>query len=54
MMIDWDLARQVGGVGFGVVFGVLIILTAVIWLFGVIASRISTGSSETVDKQKGA
>ena len=53
-MIDWSLARQVGGVGFGLVFGVLTILTVIIWLFGVIAGRMNTGNSETGDKQKGA
>lgn len=53
-MIDWSLARQVGGVGFGMVFGVLIILTVLIWLFGVVASRLSSGKDETGDEQKGA
>jgi Na+-transporting methylmalonyl-CoA/oxaloacetate decarboxylase gamma subunit len=54
MTIDWNLARQVGGIGFGLVFGVLTILTVIIWLFGVIAGRMNTGNSETGDKQKGA
>jgi len=34
MEIDWGFARMVGGVGFGGVFTVLVILALVIWLMG--------------------
>ncbi len=54
MVIDWSLARQVGGVGFGLVFLVLIILTVLTWFFGVIAGRLGSGKSKTRDEQKGA
>jgi len=54
MALDWELARQVGAIGFGVVFGVLSILVAMTWLVGVIVGKIGHGAGETGDKQKGA
>ena len=54
MVIDWNLARQVGGVGFGLVIVVLVLLTVLTWLFSVIASRLSSGKDKTRDEQKGA
>ena len=54
MVIDWNQARQVGGMGFGLVFLVLIILTVLTWLFGVVASRLGSGNDKTRDEQKGA
>ena len=53
MEVPWGQAVQVGGVGFGMVFALLIILAVVIWLTGLVLSKISTGKSETSDK-KGA
>ncbi len=53
MEIPWGQAVQVGGVGFGMVFALLIILAIVIWLTGVILSKISIHVSETSDKKKG-
>jgi len=53
MAVDWNLAMQVGGVGFGLVFGVLIILAVTIWLIGLVVGKISTSRGETGDKQKG-
>jgi len=54
MVIDWNLARQVGGIGFGLVFLVLITLTFLTWLFGAIAGRLGSGKDKTRDEQKGA
>ncbi len=54
MGIDWAFAAQVGGVGFGMVFALLIILSVVIWLTGLVLTKISIGKGETGDKEKGA
>ena len=39
MGIDWGFAGLVGGVGFGMVFALLIILAVVIWLVGLVVSK---------------
>jgi len=51
MGIDWGLAGQIGGVGFGLVFTVLIILALAIWLVGLVLSKIGTGKGETGNKK---
>ncbi len=53
MAVPWEQAIQVGGVGFGMVFVLLIILAVVIWLTGVILNRIDIRKSETGDEKKG-
>ena len=52
-MVDWGLAGQIGGIGFGMVFALLIILAVVIWLIGVVLNKISIRKSETGDEKKG-
>ena len=52
MAIDWGFAGQVGGVGFGIVFILLIILAIVIWLVGLILNKIGVGKTEASEKQK--
>ena len=54
MTVDWGFAGQIGGIGFGMVFMLLVILAVVIWLVGVVLNRISIGKGETSDKKKGA
>ena len=54
MTIDWGLARQIGGLGFGIVFAVLIILAVVIWFTGFILSKTGSRKDQTPDDQKGA
>ena len=57
MTVDWGEAVRIGGVGFGVVFAVLIILAVAIWLVGLVVSRIGTGEGDTgdsKDSKKGA
>ncbi len=54
MGVDWGFAGQIGGVGFGMVFMLLIILAVVIWLVGVVLSKINTSKGETRNKKKGA
>ena len=54
MTVDWGFAGQIGGVGFGIVFAVLIILAVAIWLTGLVIRRISTDKEETSNNKKGA
>ena len=54
MAVDWGLARQIGGTGFGIVFAVLVILAIVLWLTGLVTGKIGTTKNETTDDQKGA
>lgn len=53
MAVDWGFAGQVGGIGFGMVFAMLIILAIIIWLVGLILSKIGAGKAETNAKRKG-
>ena len=53
MTVDWGFAGQIGGLGFGLVFAVLIILAVAIWLVGFILRKVGTGKSEAGDKKKG-
>ncbi len=52
--MDWGLAGQIGGIGFGIVFAVLIILAVTIWLTGLVVNKIGIGKDETNDRKKGA
>ncbi len=54
MAIDWGFAWQIGGIGFGVVFLVLIILSLAIRLSGLIIGKIDSGKEEAGDNKKGA
>jgi len=56
MAVDWtwSQAGQIGGIGFGIVFAVLIILSIVIWLTGLVTGKILTSKDETNDRKKGA
>ena len=57
MGVDWGFAGQVGGMGFGMVFGLLIILAIVIWLTGIVVIKTSTdkdNKDKTDNVQKGA
>ncbi len=53
MGIDWGLAVQIGGVGFGMVFALLIVLAVVVWLTGLVITKNSTGKAENGDKKGG-
>ncbi|MBA7629497.1 hypothetical protein ES703_36996 [subsurface metagenome] len=52
MVIDWGQARQIGGLGFGVVFLLLAFLSVLIWLTGLVINKIGTGKAEADDKEK--
>ena len=51
--VDWGQAWQIGGVGFGVVFVILIILAIAIWIVGRVLNKISASKSETGEKKEG-
>jgi len=53
MLVDWEFAGLIGGMGFGIVFAVLIILAGVIWLVGLIFGKTSTNKSEPSKNEKG-
>ncbi len=53
MEVPWGEAAQIGGVGFGTVFALLIILAIVIWLTGLVLNKVSPSKSETDSKKKG-
>ncbi|MFC1908593.1 OadG family protein [Chloroflexota bacterium] len=46
MGVDWGFSGLVGGVGFSMVFALLIILAVVIWLTGRIVNRTSSVRDE--------
>ena len=54
MGVDWSFAGQVGGVGFGMVFALLIILAIVIWLTGLLVNKAGGTKNKSDDNQKGA
>lgn len=54
MTIDWGFAGRIGGVGFGMVFVVLIILAIAIWLVGLVVRRITNSETKTKDADKKA
>ena len=53
MGIDWGFAGQIGGIGFGMVFVLLIILALAIWLTGVVINKISIQKGEIGNEKKG-
>ena len=53
MEVPWGQAVQVGGVGFGMVFALLVMLAIIIWLTGLVLSKISVDKGEADTKKKG-
>ena len=54
MGVDWGFAGQVGGMGFGMVFFLLVILGLVIWLTGIVVGRLTAAKNKNDDKKEGA
>ena len=52
MAVDWAQAWQIGGIGFGLVFAVLVILALSMWLTGLILRKLGTDSSDSDGKNK--
>ena len=53
MDVPWEQALQVGGVGFGMVFALLVVLAIVIWITGRVFGKVGIDESETDDRKKG-
>ena len=53
-MIDWAFAGKIGGIGFGMVFVVLLILAVVLWLVGLVFKKIEAGKKDAGGDKKGA
>ena len=53
MAVDWGQALQIGGIGFGLVFVILIILALAVWLAGLRLGKIGTDKGEASDKKRG-
>ncbi len=53
MGVDWGLAGLIGGISFGTVFALLVILAVVIRLTGLVVSKITTSKDETGNTKKG-
>ncbi|MEE8194650.1 MAG: OadG family protein [Dehalococcoidales bacterium] len=53
MEVDWARAWQIGGIGFGLVFAVLVILALTMWLTGLVLNRIGTGADNGQENQGG-
>ena len=52
MEVDWGFAGQVGGMGFGMVFFLLIILAIIVWLTGLVVNKLSAEKNENTEKKK--
>jgi|TARA_B100000315_G_scaffold159000_1_gene147554 Na+-transporting methylmalonyl-CoA/oxaloacetate decarboxylase gamma subunit len=52
MAVDWAQAWQIGGVGFGLVFAVLVILALTMWLTGLLLGKLCTNDSDSSGKNK--
>ena len=50
MEVDWAFAFQIGGLGFGLVFAVLILLAGAMWLTGLALRKIGADRDKTGDK----
>ena len=53
MEVPWGQAVQVGGVGFGMVFALLIILAVMVWLTGLVITKAGIGKAKSGDKKEG-
>ena len=51
MGVDWGLAGQIGGIGFGLVFVVLTVLALAIWLVGLVLRKIGSGKGDTDNRK---
>ena len=49
----WGQAAEIGGIGFGLVFVVLIILAVAVWLIGLVIDKLTADKDKTGDTQKG-
>ena len=53
MDVNWGEAFEIGGIGFGLVFLVLVILAVAMWLMGLLLRRYGGEEEETEAEGKG-
>ena len=53
MEVDWGYAGQVGGIGFGMVFMLLVILMVVVVLVGAIVKKVEASKNQPDGGEKG-
>ena len=53
MEVDWGQAFRIGGLGFGLVFAVLSLLSLSMWLTALILRRFGADGDEAEGKNKG-
>ena len=53
MEVDWGYAGQIGGIGFGMVFLLLVILMAVVILVGTIVKKVEASKNQPNGGEKG-
>ena len=46
METDWAQAWEIGGLGFGLVFAVLMVLALAMWITGKVITRFSKGDAD--------
>jgi Na+-transporting methylmalonyl-CoA/oxaloacetate decarboxylase gamma subunit len=51
-MVDWAFAGKIGGIGFGMVFVVLLILAIILWLVGLVFRKLDAGKEEKAGEDK--
>ena len=51
-VVDWGQAFQIGGVGFGLVFAVLVVLASAIWLVGLLLNKVFGRNNVTSEKKE--
>lgn len=51
MTVDWSYAGLIGGVGFGMVFAILLVLMFFIWLTGKVLLKMNVDKPDKTDKK---
>ncbi len=52
-MVDWGFAGRIGGIGFGLVFGVLIVLALAMWATGLLLRKFAPVKADVKENKKG-
>ena len=51
MGVDWGFAGQVGGMGFGMVFFLLVVLAIIVWFTGMVINKLSAEKNKNAEKK---
>jgi Na+-transporting methylmalonyl-CoA/oxaloacetate decarboxylase gamma subunit len=52
MEVDWGQAFQIGGIGFSLVFAVLLALASAIWLVALLLNKVFGGTNIASEKKE--